>query len=101
GEAARQGLERASSDRLDTVIVDTAGRLQVDEALMDELVRVRDEVKPSNALLGLAASTDQQAAAVATTFQERIESDGVILTKLDGDARGGAALSVKSVTGRP
>jgi signal recognition particle subunit SRP54 len=100
-EAARQGLERASSDRLDTIIVDTAGRLQVDEALMDELVRVRDQAKPSNALLVLDAMTGQQAAAVAKTFQERIDFDGVILTKLDGDARGGAALSVKSVTGRP
>jgi signal recognition particle subunit SRP54 len=100
-EAARQGLERASSDRLDTVIVDTAGRLQVDEALMDELAHVRDEVKPSNALLVVDAMTGQQAAAVAKTFQERIDFDGVILTKLDGDARGGAALSIKSVTGRP
>src|SRR4051812_3355105 len=100
-EAARQGLERASADRLDTVIVDTAGRLQVDEALMDELVRVRDTVKPTNALLVLDAMTGQQAATVAQTFQERIEFDGVILTKLDGDARGGAALSVKTVTGRP
>jgi len=100
-EAARQGRERASADRLDTVIVDTAGRLQVDEALMDELVRVRDTVKPTNALLVLDAMTGQQAATVAQTFQERIEFDGVILTKLDGDARGGAALSVKTVTGRP
>jgi signal recognition particle subunit SRP54 len=100
-KAAKQGLERASTDRLDTVIVDTAGRLQVDEALMDELEHVRDAVKPSNALLVLDAMTGQQAAAVALSFQERIQFDGVILTKLDGDARGGAALSVKTVTGRP
>jgi len=100
-QAAKQGLDRASTDRLDTVIVDTAGRLQVDEALMDELEHVRDAVKPTNALLVLDAMTGQQAAAVAQAFQERIQFDGVVLTKLDGDARGGAALSVKTVTGRP
>src|SRR3954447_8975846 len=100
-QAARQGLERASTDRLDTVIVDTAGRLPADEAPMDELEHVRDAVEPSNALLVLDAMTGQQAAAVAVAFQERIQFDGVVLTKLDGDARGGAALSVKTVTGRP
>jgi signal recognition particle subunit SRP54 len=100
-EAARAGLERASEDRLDTVIVDTAGRIQIDDELMDELERVRDVSSPTNALLVLDAMTGQQAVEVATAFQERIAFDGVILTKLDGDARGGAALSVKSVTGRP
>ncbi len=100
-EAARSGLERAREDRLDTVIVDTAGRLQIDDELMDELERVRDVSSPTNALLVLDAMTGQQAVEVARAFQERIDFDGVILTKLDGDARGGAALSVKSVTGRP
>jgi signal recognition particle subunit SRP54 len=100
-EAARSGLARARASGLDTVIVDTAGRLQVDTELMDELERVRDAIEPTNALLVLDAMTGQQAAEVAKAFEEKISFDGVILTKLDGDARGGAALSVKSVTGRP
>jgi signal recognition particle subunit SRP54 len=83
------------------VIVDTAGRLQIDEELMDELVRVRDAVTPLNVLLVLDSMTGQEAVSVARAFQERIAFDGVVLTKLDGDARGGAALSVKAVTGRP
>jgi signal recognition particle subunit SRP54 len=85
----------------DTVILDTAGRLHVDEELMQELERVRDEAKPANVLLVLDAMTGQEAVNVALAFQERIAFDGVVLTKLDGDARGGAALSVKAVTGRP
>jgi signal recognition particle subunit SRP54 len=100
-EATRSGLERARSAGLDTVIVDTAGRLQIDEELMDELARVRDEAKPMNVLLVLDAMTGQEAVNVAEAFHERIAFDGVILTKLDGDARGGAALSVKAITGRP
>ncbi len=100
-EAVRSGLERAKADGLDTVIVDTAGRLQIDEALMEELARVRDEAKPTNVLLVLDAMTGQEAVNVAEAFQERIAFDGVILTKLDGDARGGAALSVKAITGKP
>jgi signal recognition particle subunit SRP54 len=100
-EAARAGLERATSDGCDVVVVDTAGRLHVDEELMDELVRVRDTVKPLNVLLVLDAMTGQEAVEVARSFQERIAFDGLVLTKLDGDARGGAALSVKHVTGRP
>jgi signal recognition particle subunit SRP54 len=99
--AAREGLQRATADGCDIVIVDTAGRLQIDEALMDELVRVRDEVKPLNVLLVLDAMTGQEAVSVAKAFQERVSFDGVVLTKLDGDARGGAALSVKAITGRP
>ena len=83
------------------MIVDTAGRLQIDEALMDELAHVRDAVKPMNVLLVVDAMTGQEAVAVARAFQEQIAFDGVVLTKLDGDARGGAALSVKAVTGRP
>jgi len=100
-EAARAGLEAARADGLDTVIVDTAGRLQIDAELMDELERVRDAVRPTNSLLVLDAMTGQQAAEVAKSFQERIAFDGAILTKLDGDARGGAALSIRFVTGRP
>jgi signal recognition particle subunit SRP54 len=100
-EATRSGLERARSAGLDTVIVDTAGRLQIDEVLMAELGRVRDEAKPLNVLLVVDAMTGQEAVNVAQAFDERIAFDGVILTKLDGDARGGAALSVKAVTGKP
>jgi signal recognition particle subunit SRP54 len=98
---ARYGLEQARSQGRDVVIVDTAGRLQIDEELMDELAAVRKEVKPHNVLLVLDAMTGQEAVAVAEGFQERIAFDGVVLTKLDGDARGGAALSVKAVTGKP
>ena len=99
--AAREGLQRATADGCDVVIVDTAGRLQIDEALMDELVQVRDAVRPLNVLLVLDAMTGQEAVNVAKAFQERIAFDGIVLTKLDGDARGGAALSAKAVTGRP
>src|SRR5437870_7276899 len=100
-EAASAGLARAREAGLDTVIVDTAGRLQVDEALMDELVAVRDAVRPMNVLLVLDAMTGQEAVNVARAFEERVAFDGVVLTKLDGEARGGAALSVRAVTGRP
>jgi signal recognition particle subunit SRP54 len=99
--ATRRGIERAREDALDVAIVDTAGRLHVDEELMDELVAVRNEAKPMNVLLVLDAMTGQEAVAVAEAFQERIAFDGVLMTKLDGDARGGAALSVKAVTGKP
>jgi signal recognition particle subunit SRP54 len=99
--AARQGLESASEQGLDTVILDTAGRLHVDEALMDELAAVRDATRPTNVLLVVDAMTGQDAVRVAEAFAERVAFDGVVLTKLDGDARGGAALSVKAVTGKP
>jgi signal recognition particle subunit SRP54 len=99
--AARQGLERAQEEGLDTVILDTAGRLHVDEELMDELVAVRDETRPTNVLLVLDSMTGQDAVRVAEAFAGRVAFDGVVLTKLDGDARGGAALSVKAVTGKP
>jgi signal recognition particle subunit SRP54 len=82
------------------VIVDTAGRLHVDEELMAELVAVRNAVKPHNVLLVLDAMTGQDAVNVAEAFSERVAFDGVVLTKLDGDARGGAALSVKAVPGK-
>jgi signal recognition particle subunit SRP54 len=99
--AARKGLQRAGADGLDVVVLDTAGRLHVDEALMDELAAVRREAKPHDVLLVLDSMTGQEAVAVAQAFQERIAFDGVLLTKLDGDARGGAALSVRAVTGKP
>jgi len=99
--AVRAGLERAQADGRDAVVLDTAGRLHVDEELMDELARVSKASRPHNVLLVLDAMTGQEAVRVAQSFQERVAFDGVVLTKLDGDARGGAALSVKAVTGRP
>ncbi|HET7744987.1 MAG TPA: signal recognition particle protein [Gaiellaceae bacterium] len=99
--AASRGLDAARADARDVVILDTAGRLHLDEELMAELERVRDATKPMNVLLVLDAMTGQEAVNVALAFQERIAFDGIVLTKLDGDARGGAALSVKAVTGRP
>ncbi len=100
-EAVKHGLEAAREAGNDVVIVDTAGRLQIDEALMQELARVRDAAKPTNVLLVLDAMTGQDAVNVAEQFSEQAEFDGVVLTKLDGDARGGAALSVRAVTGKP
>ena len=100
-QAAAEGLARAKADGLDVVIVDTAGRLNIDDALMEELARVRDAVKPLNILLVLDAMTGQEAVNVAEAFQQHVAFDGVVLTKLDGDARGGAALSVKALTGKP
>jgi signal recognition particle subunit SRP54 len=98
---ARHGLEQAQAQGRDVVVVDTAGRLQIDEPLMEELAAVQKAVKPHNVLLVLDAMTGQEAVAVAEAFQERIDFDGIVMTKLDGDARGGAALSVKAVTGKP
>ena len=100
-KAAADGIEQAKAQGRDVVIVDTAGRLQIDEPLMEELAAVRKAAKPHNVLLVLDAMTGQEAVAVAEAFQERVAFDGVVLTKLDGDARGGAALSVKAVTGKP
>jgi signal recognition particle subunit SRP54 len=97
----RNGISQLAESGVDTVILDTAGRLHVDEELMEELERVRDAAKPANVLLVLDAMTGQEAVNVALAFQERVAFDGVLMTKLDGDARGGAALSVKAVTGRP
>jgi signal recognition particle subunit SRP54 len=100
-EVVKYGLQAAGSDGRDVVILDTAGRLHIDEALMEELARVRDAAKPTNVLLVVDAMTGQEAVNVAEAFFERIAFDGVVMTKLDGDARGGAALSVKAVTGKP
>jgi len=99
--AAKRGLDAARTDGRDVVVLDTAGRLHVDEELMDELARVGEATKPLNVLLVLDAMTGQEAVNVAVAFQERVAFDGIVLTKLDGDARGGAALSVKAVTGKP
>src|SRR5215212_1519562 len=93
--------ERAAQQGKDALIVDTSGRLHVDAQLMDELARIRDEVRPHAVLLVLDAMTGQDAVNVAERFAEVVRFDGVVLTKLDGDARGGAALSVKAVTGMP
>jgi signal recognition particle subunit SRP54 len=98
---ARAGLAQARAQGRDVVIVDTAGRLQIDEPLMEELAAIRDVTKPHNVLLVLDAMTGQEAVSVAEAFAARVDFDGVVLTKLDGDARGGAALSVKAVTGKP
>ena len=98
---AASGLEQARAQGRDVLIVDTAGRLHIDEQLMEELAAVRRAVKPTNVLLVLDAMTGQDAVNVAQAFQDRIDFDGVVLTKLDGDTRGGAALSVKAVTGKP
>jgi len=100
-EVVKYGLQAAQSSGQDVVILDTAGRLHIDEGLMDELARVRDAAKPTNVLLVVDSMTGQEAVNVAEAFFERIAFDGVVLTKLDGDARGGAALSVKAVTGKP
>ena len=100
-EVVKYGIQAAQTAGQDVVILDTAGRLHIDEDLMAELARVRDAAKPTNVLLVLDAMTGQEAVNVAQAFFERIAFDGVVLTKLDGDARGGAALSVKAVTGKP
>ena len=98
---AQSALARAKRESFDTVIVDTAGRLQIDDALMDELSRIKSAVKPVESLLVADAMTGQTAVDIAKTFNERIGLTGVILSKFDSDTRGGAALSLKSVTGVP
>ncbi|MCL4515950.1 MAG: signal recognition particle protein [Firmicutes bacterium] len=100
-EIAKTALEHAHSHGNDVVIIDTAGRLHIDEALMEELQAIRAAVAPQEILLVVDAMTGQDAVQVAETFNQRLELDGVVLTKLDGDARGGAALSVRAVTGKP
>jgi signal recognition particle subunit SRP54 len=98
---ARGALDFAKANNRNVLIFDTAGRLQIDEPLVQELVRLRDLVKPQEILLVLDAATGQEAVNVATHFDQALNVTGSILTKLDGDARGGAALSMKSVTGKP
>lgn len=98
---ARGALEFAKANNRNTLIFDTAGRLQIDEPLLQELVRLRDLIKPQETLLVLDAATGQEAVNVTTHFDQALNITGSILTKLDGDARGGAALSMKAVTGKP
>ena len=100
-DIARQGVEAAKRQVRDVVIIDTAGRLSVDEALMAEIAAVNDAVKPVETLLVVDAMTGQEAVAVAQAFAAAVPVTGLILTKIDGDARGGAALSISSVTGVP
>jgi signal recognition particle subunit SRP54 len=98
---ARGALEFARANNRNTLIFDTAGRLQIDEPLVQELVRLRDLIKPQEILLVLDSATGQEAVNVATHFDQALNITGSVLTKLDGDARGGAALSLKAVTGKP
>jgi signal recognition particle subunit SRP54 len=100
-ETAAWGVEQAKAQGRDVVIVDTAGRLHIDDQMMDELVRIKKAVKPHNVLLVLDSMSGQDAVTTAEAFSEAVDYDGVILTKLDGDARGGAALAVRAVTGKP
>lgn len=100
-EIARQGLEEAKKKNVDVVIMDTAGRLQIDRAMMDELKEVKRALNPTEVLLVVDAMTGQEAAGLVTAFNIEIGITGAILTKLDGDSRGGAALSVKEVSGKP
>jgi signal recognition particle subunit SRP54 len=100
-EIASWALERAREERRDVLVIDTAGRLHIDQELMAELARIRKKTDPDDVLLVVDAMTGQDAVGVAESFAEAAEFDGVVMTKLDGDARGGAALSVKAVTGKP
>ena len=100
-ETAKQAVALARDEGNDYVLIDTAGRLHIDEQLMDELKRIKSEVRPHEILLVVDAMTGQDAVNVASTFNETLGIDGLILTKLDGDTRGGAALSIRAVTGKP
>ncbi len=100
-DIAKAAIEHASKNNLNVVILDTAGRLHVDEDMMEELQEIKQNISVDQSILVVDSMTGQDAVNVATTFHEKIEIDGVILTKLDGDTRGGAALSIRAVTGRP
>ena len=100
-QIVQDGLRQADKNKNDYVIIDTAGRLEIDEPLMEELERVKEVAQPDNILLVVDAMTGQAATDVAKGFDERLDITGVILTKLDGDTRGGAALSIRAVTGKP
>ncbi|PTE91932.1 signal recognition particle protein, partial [Staphylococcus cohnii] len=100
-EIVENALQHAKEEHLDFVIIDTAGRLHIDEALMDELQDVKTIAKPNEIMLVVDAMTGQDAVNVAQSFDEQLEVSGVTLTKLDGDTRGGAALSIRSVTQKP
>jgi signal recognition particle subunit SRP54 len=98
---AKNGIKHALSNNYDTVIIDTAGRLHIDEKLMAELADIKKETKPTEILLTVDAMTGQDAVNVATEFNSKLDITGILLTKLDGDTRGGAALSIRAVTGKP
>jgi signal recognition particle subunit SRP54 len=100
-DIAEWALDQAKQDRRDALIVDTSGRLHIDDELMKELAEIKKRVKPHNVLLAVDAMTGQDAVSVAEQFADVTQFDGVVMTKLDGDSRGGAALSVKAVTGKP
>ncbi|HSC35040.1 MAG TPA: signal recognition particle protein [Thermodesulfobacteriota bacterium] len=100
-EICKKALEEAKLGSYDTLIIDTAGRLHIDEELMEELRTIKSELDPHQVLLVADAMTGQDAVNVSSSFNEALDIDGVVLTKMDGDARGGAALSIKSVTGKP
>jgi len=100
-DIAKRGLDRAVAEGRDLVIIDTAGRLHINDVLMEELVQIKQLTKPTYTFLVADAMTGQDAVVSAATFNEKVGIDGVCLTKMDGDARGGAALSIKSITGKP
>ena len=100
-EIVRQGMEQARENKNDYVLIDTAGRLHIDEALMDELKQIKEIAQPNEILLVVDAMTGQDAVNVAESFNEQLDITGVVITKLDGDTRGGAALSIRAVTGAP
>jgi len=100
-EIAKQAIEKAKEDHHDYVIIDTAGRLHIDTELMDELEQIKTTVKPDEIFLVVDSMTGQDAVNVAESFNKQLDITGVVLTKLDGDTRGGAALSIKAVTGKP
>ena len=100
-KTAKQAVEHALKQNLDTVIIDTAGRLHINEELMKELADIKKELSPTEILLVVDAMTGQDAVVVAQAFNDKLDITGVILTKLDGDTRGGAALSIKAITGKP
>jgi signal recognition particle subunit SRP54 len=100
-EIARQGVERARAEGVNTVIIDTAGRLQIDEDMMAELARIKAIIQPHETLLVVDSMTGQEAANLTRTFHDKIGITGAILTKMDGDSRGGAALSVRQISGAP
>ena len=98
---AKAAIEHAKNQNFNVVILDTAGRLHVDEDMMQELIRIKEEVNVDQTILVVDAMTGQDAVNVAESFNQKVGIDGVILTKMDGDTRGGAALSIKAISGKP
>lgn len=100
-EIAKKGLEKAKKEGFDTVLVDTAGRLQIDTDMMGEMVRIKEAVQPDEVLLVVDSMIGQEAADITRSFHEKVGITGAVLTKLDGDSRGGAALSIRKISGKP